>query len=70
VAGVFTGLESPVHWLILGLIALIVLGPKRLPDAGRSLGAGLRGFRNALSGEDEENKLEEPEKKPEEPEKP
>jgi sec-independent protein translocase protein TatA len=49
----FTGLESPVHWLIVLVIALIVLGPKRLPEAGRSLGAGLRGFRDALTGHDE-----------------
>jgi sec-independent protein translocase protein TatA len=69
VARVFTGLESPVHWLILGIIVLIVLGPKRLPEVGRSLGSGLRGFRNALSGEDEETKLDEPETKLDEPEK-
>ena len=31
------------------VIALIVLGPKRLPDAGRSLGRGLREFKGALS---------------------
>ena len=52
----FSGLESPVHWLIVGVIALIVLGPKRLPEAGRSLGSGLRGFREALTGEDEKKK--------------
>ena len=32
------------------VIALIVLGPKRLPQAGRSLGEGLRGFKEAVSG--------------------
>jgi sec-independent protein translocase protein TatA len=52
----FSGLESPVHWLIVGLIALIVLGPKRLPEAGRSLGSGIRGFREAITGKDEEEK--------------
>ena len=31
-------------------LALLVLGPKRLPEAGRSLGQGMRGFRNALDG--------------------
>ncbi|WP_028058727.1 Sec-independent protein translocase subunit TatA/TatB [Candidatus Solirubrobacter pratensis] len=54
----FTGLESPVHWLIVGVIALIVLGPKRLPEAGRSLGSGIRGFREALTGKDEDSKKE------------
>ena len=36
--------------LIVLVIALIVLGPKRLPDAGRSLGRGLREFKSAISG--------------------
>ena len=36
--------------LIVLVIALIVLGPKRLPDAGRSLGRGLREFKGAISG--------------------
>lgn len=49
----FSGLESPTHWLILIAIALIVLGPKRLPDAGRALGEGMRGFRDAIGGRDE-----------------
>jgi sec-independent protein translocase protein TatA len=36
-------------------IALIVLGPKRLPDAGRSVGHGLRNFKNSLSGDDKDD---------------
>lgn len=36
-------------------IALIVLGPKRLPDAGRSIGRGIRNFKSAVSGEDDED---------------
>ena len=40
--------------LIVLVIALIVLGPKRLPDAGRSLGRGLREFKGAISGGDED----------------
>jgi sec-independent protein translocase protein TatA len=43
---------QPTHLLFILVIALLVLGPKRLPEAGRSLGRGLRDFRNALSGED------------------
>ncbi|MDP2709817.1 MAG: twin-arginine translocase TatA/TatE family subunit [Solirubrobacteraceae bacterium] len=35
--------------VIILLIALIVLGPKRLPEAGKSLGHGLREFKNSLS---------------------
>jgi sec-independent protein translocase protein TatA len=50
----FSGLESPTHWLVLLAVVLIVLGPKRLPDAGRALGEGMRGFRDSLSGRDDD----------------
>jgi sec-independent protein translocase protein TatA len=43
---------QPTHLLFVLVIALLVLGPKRLPEVGRSLGRGLRDFRNALSGDD------------------
>jgi sec-independent protein translocase protein TatA len=36
--------------LVVLVIALLVLGPKRLPDAGRSLGNGMREFKDSLSG--------------------
>jgi sec-independent protein translocase protein TatA len=39
-----------VELIVVAVIALLVLGPKRLPEAGRSLGAGLREFRNSVSG--------------------
>lgn len=44
------GIESPVHLIFIAVIALIVLGPKRLPDLARSLGHGMREFREAMSG--------------------
>jgi sec-independent protein translocase protein TatA len=44
---------QPTHLLFVLVIALLVLGPKRLPEVGRSLGRGLRDFRSALSGEDQ-----------------
>jgi sec-independent protein translocase protein TatA len=51
--GVVVGdILQPTHLLFVLVIALLVLGPKRLPEVGRSLGRGLRDFRNALSGED------------------
>jgi sec-independent protein translocase protein TatA len=43
---------QPTHLLFVLVIALIVLGPKRLPEVGRSLGRGIRDFRQAMSGED------------------
>jgi sec-independent protein translocase protein TatA len=45
---------QPTHLLFVLVIALLVLGPKRLPEVGRSLGRGLRDFRTALSGEERE----------------
>jgi sec-independent protein translocase protein TatA len=42
------GIESPVHLLFLGLVALLVLGPRRLPELARALGKGIREFRESL----------------------
>jgi sec-independent protein translocase protein TatA len=42
------GIESPVHLLFIAVIALVVLGPKRLPALARALGQGIREFRSAL----------------------
>ena len=42
---------GPMELIIVLVIALIVLGPKRLPEAGRSVGKGLREFKESLSGE-------------------
>lgn len=43
---------GPMELIIILAIALIVLGPKRLPDAGRSVGRGLREFKDAIAGGD------------------
>lgn len=42
---------GPMELIIVLVIALIVLGPKRLPEAGRSVGKGLREFKDSLSGD-------------------
>jgi sec-independent protein translocase protein TatA len=44
---------QPTHLLFILVVALLVLGPKRLPEAGRALGKGIRDFKTAVSGEDE-----------------
>ncbi len=44
---------GPMELVIVLIIALIVLGPKRLPDAGRSLGRGMREFKQSLTGGDD-----------------
>lgn len=47
-----SGLESPWHLLVVLVIAILVFGPKRIPEVARSLGSGIRHFRESLSGED------------------
>jgi TatA/E family protein of Tat protein translocase len=42
------GIENPVHLLFLAAVALIVLGPKRLPELARAVGKGVREFRSAI----------------------
>ena len=46
---------GPMELVIVLAIALIVLGPKRLPDAGRSLGRGLREFKDSVAGRDRDD---------------
>jgi sec-independent protein translocase protein TatA len=43
---------GPMELVIVLVVALIVLGPKRLPEVGRSLGNGLREFKDSLSNPD------------------
>ncbi len=42
---------QPTHLVFVLLVALLVLGPKKLPEVGRQLGNGLRDFRSAINGE-------------------
>jgi sec-independent protein translocase protein TatA len=42
---------QPTHLILVLLVALLFLGPKRLPSAGRALGQGLREFRSSITGE-------------------
>lgn len=41
---------GPMELMIVLVLALIILGPKKLPDAGRSLGRGMREFKDSLTG--------------------
>jgi TatA/E family protein of Tat protein translocase len=43
------GIENPVHLLFIAVVALVVLGPKRLPELAKALGHGIREFREAVS---------------------
>jgi sec-independent protein translocase protein TatA len=51
------GLDNPLHIAFLLVIVLLVFGAKRLPEMGKSLGAGLRGFKESISGEHEHQSL-------------
>ena len=52
----FDAILQPTHLIIILAVVLLVLGPKRLPGAGRALGQGLREFKGSLTG----NQKEEP----------
>jgi len=41
--------------VIVLVIALLILGPKRLPEAGKAIGKGMRGFKDSLSGSSDED---------------
>ncbi len=45
------GLDSPLHIILLLAIVLLIFGAKRLPEIGRSLGSGLRGFKESINEE-------------------
>jgi sec-independent protein translocase protein TatA len=47
----FISAPSPIELLLILGIALIVLGPKKLPEVGRSVGRGMREFKESLSGD-------------------
>jgi sec-independent protein translocase protein TatA len=46
----FSGLENPTHILMLLLLVALFFGAKRLPEVGRSLGTGMREFRDSVTG--------------------
>ena len=45
----FEGLFQPMHLLIIFAIAVLFLGPKKLPEIGKGLGESIRGFKKAMS---------------------
>lgn len=49
---------GPLEIAIVLVIVLIVFGPKRLPELGKSMGEGIRGFRGAMAGEKEEDDVD------------
>ena len=49
----FEGLLQPTHLLVILVVGLFVFGPKKLPELGKGLGDGIRGFKRAMSGGEE-----------------
>jgi sec-independent protein translocase protein TatA len=47
------GLFQPMHLLVIFGIALLVFGPKKLPELGKGIGEGIRGFKSAMKFEEE-----------------
>lgn len=48
------GLDNPLHIAFLLVILLLVFGARRLPEIGRSLGEGMRGFKDSLTGQSQQ----------------
>jgi sec-independent protein translocase protein TatA len=44
------GLDNPLHIALILIVVLLVFGAKRLPEMGKSMGEGLRGFKDSLQG--------------------
>src|SRR5665213_903787 len=47
------GLDNPIHIVFIVVVLLLVFGAKRLPEIGRSLGSGMREFKDSVSGQSE-----------------
>ena len=51
----FEGLFQPMHLLVIFGLALLVFGPKKLPELGKGLGESIRGFKSAMKAEETPN---------------
>jgi sec-independent protein translocase protein TatA len=49
----FEGLFQPMHLLVIMGVALLVFGPKKLPELGKGIGEGIRGFKSAINANGE-----------------
>jgi sec-independent protein translocase protein TatA len=55
----FLTAPGPLELVVILVVALIVLGPKRLPETARAVGKGMREMRDALQGHDDEDEDDE-----------
>jgi sec-independent protein translocase protein TatA len=56
----FEGLFQPMHLLVIFGLALLVFGPKKLPELGKGIGEGIRGFKSAMAVKDKDMNEEKP----------
>jgi len=56
----FISAPSPLELMVILVVALIVLGPQKLPEAARSVGRGMRELKQSLSGDDDDDPYDEP----------
>ncbi len=56
----FEGLFQPAHLLVIAVIALLVFGPKKLPELGKGIGEGIRGFKAAIKDPEPTEKAKAP----------
>jgi sec-independent protein translocase protein TatA len=56
----FISAPGPLELLVILVVALIVLGPQRLPEAARSVGRGMRELKESLTGDDDDEPYDEP----------
>lgn len=50
----FSGTFSPIHWIVVLVIVLIIFGPGKLPSLGKSLGEAIKGFKKSMNEPDEQ----------------
>jgi len=48
----FEGIFQPMHLLVIVGLVLLLFGPKKLPELGKGIGEGIRGFKSAVNGHD------------------
>ena len=46
---------GPMELIVVLIVALVIFGPKKLPDLGRSIGGGMREFKNSITGDERED---------------
>ena len=51
----FEGLFQPTHLIVIFGIALLIFGPRKLPELGKGIGEGIRGFKRALASSESDN---------------